>query len=315
MGKGTKQDDKKNLAILFLSVFIGLLIILGTWEGDDAPDLVDEGNNLSKKFNEYWLQGLAEISRFSLQQARYDEIHNGDAVLIYVTEDFLTDIHVKSEHSARAQNTTSVIKLNLIKKFITGVYPYSVMSSIFTPINREQFPQTLKISASSQEWCGHTYLQLNLRKLLYQGSRHSYFMKEADQKISAGPGLLEDEIWNTIRMNPADLPVGDIELIPGSQFCLLNHITPGIAQAEAQLIEEGDKFKYVIKYRNLARKLNIIFNRAFPYDIMEWEETRTNKDQDNSTLKTRAVRTDILLLDYWNKNHVSDSVYRSKLGL
>ena len=52
---------------------------------------------LETTLDEYWYQGKAEISRFELQQSRYGEVHQGDAVMIFVTEDFRTDIQVKLE--------------------------------------------------------------------------------------------------------------------------------------------------------------------------------------------------------------------------
>ena len=38
-------------------------------------------------FNAYWYTGLAEITSYSLEQARYGEIHKGSAVLIFVSEE------------------------------------------------------------------------------------------------------------------------------------------------------------------------------------------------------------------------------------
>ncbi|MDP7238046.1 MAG: hypothetical protein QGI34_15090, partial [Candidatus Latescibacteria bacterium] len=39
-------------------------------------------------FGDYWYQGKAEITSYTLKQARYGEIHDGHVVLIFVTEDF-----------------------------------------------------------------------------------------------------------------------------------------------------------------------------------------------------------------------------------
>ena len=50
---------------------------------------------LSQEFKDYWYSGEAELTRYELEQARYGEIHRGDAVLIFVTEDFRTDKQVK----------------------------------------------------------------------------------------------------------------------------------------------------------------------------------------------------------------------------
>ena len=41
------------------------------------------------KLGDYWYQEATEISRYELQQNRYADVHPGEAVLIFVTEDFL----------------------------------------------------------------------------------------------------------------------------------------------------------------------------------------------------------------------------------
>ena len=49
-------------------------------------------------FADYWHQGVAELTRYRLRQARYGEVYDGEAVLIFVTEPFLPDAQVKHEH-------------------------------------------------------------------------------------------------------------------------------------------------------------------------------------------------------------------------
>ena len=44
---------------------------------------------ISEQFKTHWFDGYAEISSYSLDQSRYGEVREGNAVLIYVTEDFL----------------------------------------------------------------------------------------------------------------------------------------------------------------------------------------------------------------------------------
>jgi len=50
------------------------------------------------KLDDYWYQGKAEISSYQLEQARYSDVHPGEAVLVFVTEDFLTDKQVKNDN-------------------------------------------------------------------------------------------------------------------------------------------------------------------------------------------------------------------------
>src|SRR5438093_5303628 len=109
-------------------------------------------------FKGYWYKGKAELNRYSLEQSRYGQIHKGEAVLIFVTEPFLTDTEVKYEHGDRSK-AVPVLKLNFTRRFFTGIYPYTLITSTFTPVDfRKQ--RTLKIASSTQEWCGVTYSQL-----------------------------------------------------------------------------------------------------------------------------------------------------------
>ena len=89
-------------------------------------------------FHSYWYNHGAEITRFELEQSRYGEIHPGHAILIFVTEPFLPDIHVKSDYESSRKKSIPVLKLNLIKRFSTGIYDYSMMKSVFTPIPTEE---------------------------------------------------------------------------------------------------------------------------------------------------------------------------------
>ena len=87
-----------------------------------------------KKLDKYWFQGKGEINVYELQQNRYNAVHPGQAVLIFVTEDFLTDKQVKNDNY-RNPNSTPILKTNFLNRFTTGLYDYSLMTSVFTPTN------------------------------------------------------------------------------------------------------------------------------------------------------------------------------------
>src|SRR5947208_4024310 len=80
----------------------------------------------AQKFKEYWYKGKAELDRYSLTQARYGQTHEGEAVLIFVTEPFLKDKQVKYEHGV-SKERLNVLKLNFTKRFFTGIYPYTLI--------------------------------------------------------------------------------------------------------------------------------------------------------------------------------------------
>ena len=140
------------------------------------------------------------MNTYQLQQNRYNALHPGEVVAIFVTEDFLTDKQVKNDNYTNP-NSTPILKSNLLWRFTTGLYDYSVMSSTFTDVSAAQSPQTLKVTTSAQDWCGHAWMQLNQRKGSYDMQLHSYFEGEADQNVKGKKGMLEDEILNRIRIN------------------------------------------------------------------------------------------------------------------
>ncbi|MFQ5752247.1 MAG: septum formation inhibitor Maf [bacterium] len=265
-------------------------------------------------FNEYWYGGKAEITRYALDQARYGEMRKGDAVLIFVTEPFLTDKQVKHEYGD-SENTTSVLKLNFTKKFYTGIYPYSMMTSVFTPVDVTS-QSTLKVVSSTQEWCGQTFMQLNARDDKLQAQMRSYFQRENDRDFELKSALLEDEIWTRIRLAPRTLPTGNIELIPGLQFARLGHASLEIEKARASLTQEDGVQVYSVQYIDLKRKLTIKFEKDFPYQILEWEDEHMSGFGSRAKmLTTRAVKTHSIKSDYWTKNKLSDSHLRDELGL
>lgn len=305
-----------NVKIILLSLIIIPLHM--ACANDNDSSVVTQ----SQEFKDYWYQGKAELARYDLRQARYGEIYKGDAVLIFVTEDFLTDKQVKLEHG-KSKNAISVLKLNTSRKFFTGIYPYSILTSVFTPVDLQKWKKTLKVSNSNQEWCGHTYAQINYRNGEYKGLGHSYFQDEADRQFVVKPQILEDEIWTLIRLAPKSLPTGDIEMLPGLFFIRLRHLDFKVQKANAQLSTIDDASLsdkpvrvYTIQYKTINRLLKIMFESNFPYAILAWEETYKSGFGDNTKeLTTTARRTNTVYTDYWTKHSVADSTYRKKLGL
>jgi hypothetical protein len=262
---------------------------------------------LSKEFNDYWYTGEAEITSYKLEQARYGEIRDGKAVLVFVTEDFLPEVQVKADNYSK--NNTPVLKLNTTKNFNTGIYPYSIMQSTFYPVTNNQ--HALKISASVQEWCGHVYSQLNNRET-FEVRSHSYFQSEADQSFSLEKTWTENELWIKLRIDPTRLPIGELQIIPSLEYTSLRHKTIKSYNAIASL-KNGT---YTISYPELNRMLKINFNTNFPFDILGWEETTVSGfGASAQTLTTKATKLESIKSAYWRKNHNADEGLRDTLKL
>ncbi|MEP5612635.1 MAG: hypothetical protein ABJP45_10315 [Cyclobacteriaceae bacterium] len=282
-----------------------------------------QGNSyeIPEGFNDYWYAGEAELTSFELQQARYGEIHSGEAVLVFVTEPFSGKKQVKLDNwRDESADNVSVMKLNFNKKFLTGIYPYSMMSSTFTPISTDKHPDILKVTTSSQEWCGHTFMQFNLQDKNYRLQGFSYFESEGDFDIKIPKTILEDEIWTRIRFNPNNLPIGGINVLPGSFYLRLRHQEVKPQKADAQLQEmtasefSGEKhMRYLLEYEN--RSLAIYFNTDFPFEILGWEETYLSGFGEPQQLTTKAKRISSIKSAYWGKNSNADREIRKELGL
>lgn len=256
-------------------------------------------------FDTYWYRGKAELSRYRLSQHRYGDTHEGEAVLIFVTEPFRTDTQVKDESGA--EGSVSVLKLNAYRRFYTGIYPYTIMTSSFVPATGEGLEY--KISTSVSEWCGNAYAQLNRREDGVHVTLHSYFENEADQAEVIAGVPTEDGLWARLRRDPSSVPSGSRELVPGLHWLRMRHhpIRGYRADVEVSSDERGHRLEVV--YPELGRTLRVRFDRDFPHAIAGWEEL------DNDGGRTIAERTHAIIDDYWAHHGAGDSAYREALGL
>ncbi|MDN5213828.1 hypothetical protein QQ020_17270 [Fulvivirgaceae bacterium BMA12] len=302
----------------YLMLMLGILLI--NCQGKAQPDFSAEPLQ-PQKFNNYWFAGKAELTSYHLTQSRYGKLHEGNAVLIFVTEDFSRGKQVKLDDPIKnRKDAIKVMKLNFTKKFNTGIYPYSMMSSCFTPVDRENNPHSIKLTTSSQEWCGHTFTQVNLGENNYEVSGYSYFESEGDKQKKLAKTVLEDELWNLIRLSPDQLPVGKVKIIPGTFSARLMHNPLENTEAIASLTENQNPtfgkegiMEYKIDYKGPKRTLKIYFESSFPYGITGWEETY--KGIGGKQLTSQAIKNKSILLDYWTKNKPGDTSYRQELGL
>lgn len=286
-----------------------------------SADRLQFGTYTPDQFHDYWYNQGAEISRYALQQARYGEIHDGDAVLVFVTEPMNPAIQVKADHPG-PQNIP-VLKLNAVRKFFTGIYPYSVMTSIFTPVDTQAYPLPLKITTSVQEWCGQVYTQMNLRDDAYRVRMQSYFENEGDQDFMLGQDVPEDAIWTMARIAPQALPQGTFSMIPGTVYARLLHrplkaqkVIATLSRAQGKSLEGNALVRYEINFPEEQRTLRIDFEQNFPYRIQKWDDsypglTRTNAN----VMTTSATRTHTIMDAYWQHHGNKDRALLKKLGL
>jgi len=282
-------------------------------------DIYAQTNNVA--VDNYWSQGKAEVNVYEVSQNRYQENHSGQLVSVFVTEDFLTDKQVKNERYVN-ENSAWILKNIQLKKFTTGVYDYSLFNSVFTPIDRNKFPKSLKVSASSQEWCGTIYTQFNLNlNSEYKVEHRSYFEKEGDRTTRIKSSYLEDEVFTVLRMNPLLLPLGTVQLIPPANYLQLKHLQIQSYKAFTSLIPYNEKefsgsnlMQYKIVYPQLKRTIRIVFENKAPYKIMGWFE-KFPSSFDGKLRTTSVILKTQKMLPYWKQNSLKDKQLREELGL
>ena len=307
----------KHLKIVVLSLLLSITIIaIWSFRRKSFSEEKNTTYTVNTKvadslFNDYWYAGKAEIKTYNLTQSRYGELHKGTATVIFVTEPFLKEKGVKPNNLKDDQ--VPVLKMNFLKKFGTGIYPYSMMLSTFTPLDEPQ--GMIKASASGQEWCGHIFSQMNKRKNYYDVVSYSYFEEEGDTQLTLPTIFTEDEIWSRIRIDYKSLPKGEITIIPGLYYTRLEQHKYKTEKAIAKLKIDNNQFIYSLTYPERKRTLAITFNTLFPHEIVKWEETYADKRAPNKRLTTTAVLNQSKNIDYWNYNAEKFKSIREELGV
>jgi hypothetical protein len=265
---------------------------------------------VEEQFAKYWYQGKAEINIFELKQMRYGEAREGKAVMIFVTEDFSKRKQVKlDDPSGAGADAQKVLKLNMTREFVTGVYPYHSMLSVFTPVYEDV--NSPKINVSMTEWCGQAFSQMNWKNNGYQAQIFSYFESEGDQEFKLS-GKSEDELFNLIRLNPDLIKEGEKELIPSLVYQRFSHIQLKVETAViTKKVFGSAQAELEVNYPDLGRTLVIRYQSKFPYEILSWQETQLTPKGEKEV--TSAVRKRVQLLDYWNRNASGDKVLRENL--
>ncbi len=299
--------------LTIIATLIAQLTTCGT--GTSKMDVPENGPAFiapSEGFSTYWYQGKAEVNRYALTQARYGEMRNGDALMVFVTEDFLVNEQVKFEGGSKSPKT-GVLKLNWIERFNTGIYDYSLMTSVFSPV--DQSP-VLKVTCSVQDWCGQAFVRLNQRKDGYRMESRSYFEQEGDEDKRVGEVWLEDALWNQIRIDPVLLPIGNVKLLPSVRYLQLMHKPHEAVDALAKREAQGDTTIYAITFPMLERDMTIKYATKEPHTIFGWSETRMDGHGTNAQkLTSIAILTHQVMEPYWGLNSNADDSLRSSLGM
>ncbi len=292
--------------------FATLILATGCYSGGNqsSQTVLVANNSAGSKFADYWFNGEAELNTFELKQSRYGEIRTGEAVMVFVTEDFSKSKQVKLDNPEKNKgDKVSVLKLNQIRRFVTGIYDYSMMQSVFTPTDLANHPRSLKSTTSLQDWCGQTFSQINLDGGLYKVANFSYFEQEGDNTTKLKADLMEDELWNRIRIAPESIQEGNYQFIPSVFYARLLHDPLKARQARVRKTMNETTTNLILEYLHLDRTLTIEYSTAFPHKILYWTEM-----QDGRLLSEGKLKTSIKSA-YWRQQAVKYEYLRDSLGI
>lgn len=291
------------------------------WASLLAWGLGGMGAGADPDFYQYWGDGKAEISSYQVVQPRYGEPREGYGVMIFVTEDLHRGSFIKVESQGVPQaEKIYVLKLNNVLKFDTGIYDYSVMSSVFSAAEGPAHPFELcRISLSAQEWCGQVFEEVLLRGSRLQGTLNSYFEKEGRQQYELeAPASFESEDHLLIRIRELKGPwmsegeEKQLVLLPSLWSFRIKHqgrstVPARLAKGkEAQFSAGGQSlaaFPWTLEAAGTTKTIWV--EQAYPHRILAWEDSQGGRGELLVTVRE----------PYWQLNHSADAGWRQQLKL
>lgn len=236
---------------------------------------------VSSDFWKHWGDGKAEISSYQGHVSRYGEIRKAKLVLIYVTEPMSRSTWIKSDQ-AQGNDRIDVLKLHSTLHFTTGIYPYSVVTSVFSPIGfwRGQPFSPAKITLTAQEWCGHVFHGLWPGEGRFLQTLLSYFDSEgeASSVISAPRDLLYEDAL-LLQLRQIDQPWFSGSSWSGSivpslwrlrKLHVPSHAVPATLQRSDTSRLGRPAFRYHLSYLRYSR--TFVIEKAYPHRVLAWQD-------------------------------------------
>lgn len=259
-----------------------------------------------------YFSGQAEICTYEVSKARYNNNHPGEAVLVYVTEQFNADKQVKSDNPQPKVSYT-VLKLNYLLRFSTGIYDYSMFTSVFTPAYLDEINYPVKMTNSSQDWCGQSFMQVN-QKEDYHIQLRSYFESEGDVDSHIAKVYSEDNFLTMVRIAPESLPTGDVEVLPSLNYLRTAHIETKPYAAIAKLEKNESEWVYSYEIPTLKRSVKLCIDPSSNYRITSWTENYPIVFDGEMRTTTYTLKA-VTVSKYWEKNNLEDTPLRDSLNL
>jgi hypothetical protein len=279
-------------------------------------------------FASHWQDGKAELDGYRYEVTRYGERRTGEAVMIFVTEPWSESERVKVDDPARNPALTfEALKLNLVRDFVTGIYDYNTMVSVFT---RSADFSPVKISLSSAEWCGHVYNEVRFDPEGLRDDLWSYFQGESGTRtLEARKGAVsEDQLFIAIRgLRGEFLKPGEKRSVPFLPGLLQLRLTHRPMEWTTALIERkradetvevpAGRFPaavYTVRTEG-GREGRFWVETAHPHRIVKWTWSLPGAAGRAGDSSESGELAGTLREAYWKLNGPGNERYREQLGL
>ncbi len=238
--------------------------------------------------NELWNDGQAEVATYNASRIVYGNPRPHTAHLITVYEDFNTDFYVKADWPYGDKPILPVLKLNYVAEIPTPNYPYRFMVSAFA--DRADISNLVRMTVSSQEWCGMTFKDFQLWKDRPVQVYHSYWDGQGNgtHALDAREAFFEEELFLVLRA----LPFEDGLM---AEFSLYDNQTttkapkPVAVPATLEVQDEGDGWQVTVVTTD-GRRIDFVFGKEYPNVL------RLYRHNDGRRLTLDRVERDA----YWN---------------
>lgn len=276
----------------------------------------------AQDFYQFWGDGRAEVSSYRIVQPRYGEDRTGYGVMIFVTEDVNRETLIKVESPTPKQDRIYALKLNNILKFTTGIYDYSVMTSVFSavePLTQAQPFEMLKLNLSSQEWCGHVFEEVRVTDGRLLGELNSYFESEGLSRWSFDrpKGFVsEDHLLIRIRelhgLTMAEGESRTLSMLPSLWQFRIKHrprklVQVTLAKGAGEQITVADRARTAIPWTWSygTRSKTVWVDAAYPHRILRWQSSEGGRGE---LLVSKR-------LPYWGLHDIDDESLRNELKI
>jgi hypothetical protein len=252
-----------------------------------------------------WDDGNAEVNAYEASVRRYGVPRPLTAYHIIVKEDFSRTQLVKADPGHDPSDLVTVLKLNQILEFQTGIYNYNQMASTF---HERATMDLLKLTLASFEWCGNTFKEYTRRDGRGTLHVHTYWdgQARAEYDLPVAPDVLfHDELPLRLRALPQAAGTALTARLVPTQIDSRGP-KPELraarlrADAEEILIVPAGSFRALRWEVKAGDAVDTYWlDRNFPHVLLAWDRP------DGGAFRLKWTRR----LPYWKLNRPGDEKY------